>query len=175
MGWSDRIPYLCARNYALKVWCLPFPLCRILEVEFKQRQHITVLMKPTIVTALLYPYAWRDSHIGHLAGAYPSVWYFTSASCACAAKMSSTISADRMSTVVPITLRIAARKGRYYHPQQVVDKCHAMIKKSLKMPEFHSASIIARLEKIHEQTASDFFKTLSLAIKRLCTSEEKLD
>ena len=121
-------------------------------------------MKPTIVTAAL-PYANGPVHIGHLAGAYlPSDIYVRFLRMR-GEDVIYICGSDEHG--VPITLR-ARKEG--ITPQQVVDKYHAMIKKSfedagISFDIYHRTS-----EKIHEQTASDFFKTLY--DKNVFTSEE---
>ena len=121
-------------------------------------------MKPTIVTAAL-PYANGPVHIGHLAGAYlPSDIYV---------RFLRMMNEDVVYICgsdehgVPITLR-ARKEG--ITPQQVVDKYHSIIKKSfadfgISFDIYHRTS-----EKIHAQTASDFFKVLY--DKNVFTEEE---
>ena len=111
-------------------------------------------MKPTIVTAAL-PYANGPVHIGHLAGAYlPSDIYV---------RFLRMMNEDVVYICgsdehgVPITLR-ARKEG--ITPQQVVDKYHSIIKKSfadigISFDIYHRTS-----EKIHYDTASDFFKVI---------------
>lgn len=111
-------------------------------------------MKPTLVTAAL-PYANGPVHIGHLAGAYlPSDIYV---------RFLRMMNEDVLYICgsdehgVPITLR-ARKEG--ITPQQVVDKYHSIIKKSfsdigISFDIYHRTS-----EKIHYDTASDFFKVL---------------
>jgi methionyl-tRNA synthetase len=111
-------------------------------------------MKPTIVTAAL-PYANGPVHIGHLAGAYlPSDIYV---------RFLRMMDEDVIYICgsdehgVPITLR-ARKEG--ITPQQVVDKYHSIIKKSfadigISFDIYHRTS-----EKIHHETAADFFKVI---------------
>jgi methionyl-tRNA synthetase len=111
-------------------------------------------MSPTLVTAAL-PYANGPVHIGHLAGAYlPADIYV---------RFLRLIEEDVLFICgsdehgVPITLR-AKKEG--ITPQQVVDKYHTMMKKSfeefgISFDIYHRTS-----DKIHYQTASDFFTTL---------------
>ncbi|MBP6657447.1 MAG: class I tRNA ligase family protein, partial [Bacteroidia bacterium] len=111
-------------------------------------------MKPTIVTAAL-PYANGPVHIGHLAGAYlPSDIYV---------RFLRMMNEDVVYICgsdehgVPITLR-ARKEG--ITPQQVVDKYHSIIKKSfadigISFDIYHRTS-----EKIHYDTASEFFKVI---------------
>ncbi|MBK6987883.1 MAG: methionine--tRNA ligase [Bacteroidetes bacterium] len=111
-------------------------------------------MKPTIVTAAL-PYANGPVHIGHLAGAYlPSDIYV---------RFLRMMNEDVVFICgsdehgVPITLR-ARKEG--ITPQQVVDKYHSIIKKSfadigISFDIYHRTS-----EKIHYETAADFFKVI---------------
>lgn len=111
-------------------------------------------MSRYLVTAAL-PYANGPVHIGHLAGAYlPSdifVRYLR------AKKEDVVFICGSDEHGVPITLR-ARKEG--VTPQQVVDKYHAIIKKSfadfgVSFDIYHRTS-----DKVHHETASDFFKTL---------------
>ena len=111
-------------------------------------------MSRYLITAAL-PYANGPVHIGHLAGAYlPSDIYVRFLR-----QMEEDVvficGSDEHG--VPITLR--ARKENVT-PQQIVDKYHSLIKKSfadfgISFDIYHRTS-----EKIHAETASDFFTTL---------------
>jgi methionyl-tRNA synthetase len=121
-------------------------------------------MKPTLVTAAL-PYANGPVHIGHLAGAYiPADIYV---------RFLRLIEEDVLFICgsdehgVPITLR-ARKEG--VTPQQIVDKYHSMMKNSfeefgISFDIYHRTS-----DKIHYQTASDFFTVLNN--KKIFTEEE---
>src|SRR3954463_8216853 len=120
--------------------------------------------RPILVTAAL-PYANGPVHIGHLAGAYlPSDIYV---------RFLRQLGEDVVFICgsdehgVPITLR--ARKENIT-PQEVVDKYHSMIKESfsqfgISFDIYHRTS-----EKIHAETASDFF--LNLYEKKMFTVAE---
>lgn len=106
------------------------------------------------VTAAL-PYANGPVHIGHLAGAYLPADIFARYLRAKGEDVVFICGSDEHG--VPITLR-ARKEG--VSPQQIVDKYHHIIKKSfeefgISFDIYHRTS-----EKIHHQTASDFFKTL---------------
>lgn len=110
--------------------------------------------KRTLVTAAL-PYANGPVHIGHLAGCYlPSdiyVRYLRSKG----EDVKFICGSDEHG--VPITIK-AKKEG--ITPQQVVDKYHKIMGDAFK--EFGiSFDIYSRTSnKVHHQTASDFFKTL---------------
>jgi methionyl-tRNA synthetase len=111
-------------------------------------------MNPTIVTAAL-PYANGPVHIGHLAGAYIPADIYVRFLRQLGEDVVFVCGSDEHG--VPITLR-ARKEG--ISPQQVVDKYHGMIKKSfadfgISFDIYHRTS-----EKIHHETASDFFKTI---------------
>src|SRR3982751_4709789 len=111
-------------------------------------------MKPTVVTAAL-PYANGPVHIGHLAGAYLPADIYVRFLRMLEEDVVFICGSDEHG--VPITLR-ARKEG--ITPQQVVDKYHAIIKKSfadfgISFDIYHRTS-----EKIHHETASAFFKTL---------------
>ncbi len=111
-------------------------------------------MSPTLVTAAL-PYANGPVHIGHLAGAYVPADIYVRFLRLIEEDVLFICGSDEHG--VPITLR-AKKEG--ITPQQVVDKYHTMMKKSFE--EFGiSFDIYHRTSnKIHYQTASDFFTTL---------------
>jgi methionyl-tRNA synthetase len=122
------------------------------------------IMKPTIVTAAL-PYANGPVHIGHLAGAYLPADIYVRFLRMMGEDVIFICGSDEHG--VPITLR-ARKEG--ITPQQVVDKYHTIIKKSFA--DFGiSFDIYSRTSnKIHHETASDFFKVLY--DKKLFTEEE---
>jgi methionyl-tRNA synthetase len=106
------------------------------------------------VTAAL-PYANGPVHVGHLAGCYlPADIYVRYLR---ANKRDVVFICGSDEHGVPITIK-ARKEG--ITPQQVVDKYHAMMKNSFA--EFGiSFSIYSRTtNKIHHETASDFFKKL---------------
>src|SRR5258706_14563628 len=111
-------------------------------------------MKRYTVTAAL-PYANGPLHIGHLAGAYIPADIFVRYLRNKGEDVIFICGSDEHG--VPITLR-ARKEG--ITPQQVVDKYHAIIKKSfadlgISFDIYHRTS-----EKIHHETASAFFKPL---------------
>jgi methionyl-tRNA synthetase len=107
----------------------------------------------TVTTAL--PYANGPVHIGHLAGVYvPAdiyVRYLRSA------EKDVVLIGGSDEHGVPITIK-ARNEG--LSPQDIVDKYHGMIKKSFE--DFGiSFDVYSRTsDKLHHQTASDFFKNL---------------
>jgi methionyl-tRNA synthetase len=121
-------------------------------------------MKRYTVTAAL-PYTNGPVHIGHLAGVYIPADIFVRYLRAKGEDVIFICGSDEHG--VPITLR-ARKEG--ITPQQLVDKYHSIIKKSFE--EFGiSFSIYHRTsDKLHHQTASDFFMTLYN--KKLFTEEE---
>ena len=111
-------------------------------------------MKPTLVTAAL-PYANGPVHIGHLAGAYLPADIYVRFLRMAGEDVLFICGSDEHG--VPITLR-ARKEG--VTPQQIVDKYHSIIKKSfhdfgISFDIYHRTS-----EKIHYETASDFFTVL---------------
>jgi methionyl-tRNA synthetase len=107
-----------------------------------------------LVTAAL-PYANGPVHIGHLAGCYiPADIYVRFQR---ARKKDVLFIGGSDEHGVPITIR-AMKEG--ITPQQVVDKYHALIKKSFEQM-FISFDIYSRTSNpVHHETASDFFKKL---------------
>jgi methionyl-tRNA synthetase len=107
-----------------------------------------------LVTAAL-PYANGPVHIGHLAGCYiPADIYVRFQR---ARKKDILFIGGSDEHGVPITIR-AMKEG--ITPQQVVDKYHALIKKSFEQM-FISFDIYSRTSNpVHHETASDFFKKL---------------
>ncbi len=121
-------------------------------------------MKPTLVTAAL-PYANGPVHIGHLAGAYLPADIYVRFLRMLGEDVVFICGSDEHG--VPITLR-AKKEG--ITPQQVVDKYHSIIKKSfsdfgISFDIYHRTS-----EKIHYETASDFFTVLNN--KKIFSEEE---
>ncbi len=110
--------------------------------------------KRILVTAAL-PYANGPVHIGHLAGCYLPADIYSRYQRARKRDIRFIGGSDEHG--VPITIR-AMKEG--VTPQQIVDKYHAMIKESLEKMGV-SFDIYSRTSnKIHHETASDFFKTL---------------
>ncbi|HNP49005.1 MAG TPA: class I tRNA ligase family protein, partial [Bacteroidia bacterium] len=121
-------------------------------------------MPRTLVTAAL-PYANGPVHIGHLAGAYIPADIYARFLRANGEDVKFICGSDEHG--VPITLR-ARKEG--ITPQEVVDKYHSIIKKSfadfgISFDIYHRTS-----EKIHHETAADFFTTLYN--KNIFTEEE---
>jgi methionyl-tRNA synthetase len=110
--------------------------------------------KRILVTAAL-PYANGPLHIGHLAGCYIPADIYVRYQRAQKRDVRFVGGSDEHG--VPITIR-AMKEG--VSPQQVVDKYHGIIKNSLEQMGI-SFDIYSRTSnKIHHQTASDFFKKL---------------
>ena len=112
-------------------------------------------MKPTLVTAAL-PYANGPVHIGHLAGAYIPADIYVRFLRLIGEDVLFICGSDEHG--IPITLR-ARKEG--VTPQQIVDKYHSMMKNSfeefgISFDIYHRTS-----DKIHFQTASDFFTVLN--------------
>lgn len=110
--------------------------------------------KRTLVTAAL-PYANGGVHIGHLAGVYVPADIYVRYLRLRKQEVLFVSGSDEHG--VPITLR-AKKEG--CTPQDVVDRYHAIIKKSFK--DFGiSFDVYSRTtSKTHAETASDFFRTL---------------
>jgi methionyl-tRNA synthetase len=110
--------------------------------------------KRILVTAAL-PYANGPVHIGHLAGCYLPADIYVRYQRAQKRDIKFVCGSDEHG--VPITIR-AMKEG--VTPQQVVDKYHALIKESFAQMNI-SFDIYSRTSnKIHHQTASDFFTKL---------------
>ncbi|MEP6749399.1 MAG: methionine--tRNA ligase [Bacteroidota bacterium] len=110
--------------------------------------------KRILVTAAL-PYANGPLHIGHLAGCYIPADIYVRYQRAQKRDIKFVGGSDEHG--VPITIR-AMKEG--ITPQQVVDKYHTLIKESLHNMGI-SFNIYSRTSnKIHHDTASDFFKNL---------------
>ena len=110
--------------------------------------------KRYLVTSAL-PYANGSIHIGHLAGVYVPSDIYTRYLRLKGVDVISVCGSDEHG--VPITLK-ARREG--VSPQEIVDKYHAINKKAFE--DFGiSFDIYSRTSnKIHHDTASDFFRTL---------------
>ena len=110
--------------------------------------------KRILVSAAL-PYANGPLHIGHLAGCYIPADIYVRYQRAQKRDIKFVGGSDEHG--VPITIR-AMKEG--VSPQEVVDKYHAIIKSSLERMDI-SFDIYSRTSnKIHHQTAADFFKKL---------------
>lgn len=121
-------------------------------------------MSRYLITSAL-PYANGPIHIGHLAGAYLPADIYVRYLRLKGEDVLFICGSDEHG--VPITLR-ARKEG--ITPQQVVDKYHGIIKKSfaefgISFDIYHRTS-----EKIHHETAQDFFKVLY--DKGILTAEE---
>ena len=110
--------------------------------------------KRILVTAAL-PYANGPVHIGHLAGVYIPADIYVRYQRANKRDIKFVCGSDEHG--VPITIR-AMKEG--VSPQQVVDKYHAIIKESMEQMGI-SFDIYSRTSnKVHHETASDFFRKL---------------
>ncbi len=107
----------------------------------------------TITAAL--PYTNGPVHIGHLAGVYIPADIFTRYQKAKGNDAIYICGSDEHG--VPITIR-AKKEG--ITPQQVVDKYHAIIKKSFSDFGIEFDNYSRTSAPIHHETASDFFKKL---------------
>ena len=111
-------------------------------------------VKRYLITAAL-PYANGPVHIGHLAGCYLPADIYVRFLRARKRDVKFVCGTDEHG--VPITIR-ALKEG--ISPQQIVDKYHAMISDSFALMGI-SFDIFSRTSnKIHHQTASDFFTRL---------------
>lgn len=110
--------------------------------------------KRHLITAAL-PYANGPIHIGHLAGCYIPADIYVRYLRLKGEDVKFVCGSDEHG--VPITIKA---RNENSSPQQVVDKYHAMMKKSFE--DFGiSFDIYSRTSSpVHHQTASDFFKTL---------------
>jgi methionyl-tRNA synthetase len=107
-----------------------------------------------LITAAL-PYANGPVHIGHLAGCYLPADIYVRYQRAQKRDIKFVCGSDEHG--VPITIR-ALKEG--ITPQQVVDKYHALIKESFDQMGI-SFDIYSRTSnKIHHETAADFFKKM---------------
>jgi methionyl-tRNA synthetase len=121
-------------------------------------------MSRYLITSAL-PYANGPVHIGHLAGAYLPADIFVRYLRLKGEDVLFICGSDEHG--VPITLR-ARKEG--ITPQQVVDKYHSIIKKSfeefgISFDIYHRTS-----EKLHHETAQEFFKVLY--DKKILTEDE---
>src|SRR5688572_913925 len=110
--------------------------------------------KRILVTAAL-PYANGPVHIGHMAGVYVPADIYVRYQRAQKRDIKFVCGSDEHG--VPITIR-AMKEG--VTPQQIVDKYHAIIKDSFEQMGI-SFDIYSRTSnKVHHETAADFFKKL---------------
>lgn len=107
----------------------------------------------TITAAL--PYTNGPVHIGHLAGVYIPADIYARFQRLQEKDVLFVCGSDEHG--VPITLK-AKKEG--ITPQQVVDKYHAIIKKSFEDFGISFDNYSRTSAKVHHETASDFFKTL---------------
>ncbi|MDB9980132.1 class I tRNA ligase family protein, partial [Ulvibacter sp.] len=107
----------------------------------------------TITAAL--PYTNGPVHIGHLAGVYIPADIYARFQRMQGRDVAFVCGSDEHG--VPITLK-AKKEG--ITPQQVVDKYHAIIKKSFEDFGITFDNYSRTSAKIHHDTASDFFKKL---------------
>ncbi len=107
----------------------------------------------TITAAL--PYTNGPVHIGHLAGVYVPADIYARFQRLQGRDVAFVCGSDEHG--VPITIK-AKKEG--ITPQQVVDKYHAIIKKSFKDFGISFDNYSRTSAKIHHDTASDFFKKL---------------
>ncbi|MFN6082276.1 MAG: methionine--tRNA ligase, partial [Bacteroidota bacterium] len=110
--------------------------------------------KRTLITAAL-PYANGPVHIGHLAGCYLPADIYARYLRLCGKETLFVCGSDEHG--VAITLK-AKKEG--ITPQQMVDKYHTLMKESfeqfgISFDIYHRTS-----EKLHAETASDFFKVM---------------
>ncbi len=110
--------------------------------------------KRTLVTTAL-PYANGPVHIGHLAGVYVPADIYTRYLRSKGEDVLMIGGSDEHG--VPITIR-ARKEG--CTPQDVVDRYHAIIKKSFEDFGITMDIYSRTTSKIHSQVASDFFRTL---------------
>ena len=108
----------------------------------------------TLVTAAL-PYANGPVHIGHLAGVYVPADIYTRYLRLKGEDVVFVGGSDEHG--VPITIK-AKKEG--VTPQDIVDRYHKIIKDSFKGLGISFDIYSRTTSKIHEQTASDFFRTL---------------
>ena len=111
--------------------------------------------KRTLVTTAL-PYANGPVHIGHLAGVYVPADIYVRYLRSKGEDVLMIGGSDEHG--VPITIR-ARKEG--VTPQDVVDRYHNIIKKSFEDFGITMDIYSRTTSKIHEQVASDFFKTLN--------------
>ena len=126
----------------------------LLTQDFNLRLLMEKTYNRILVTAAL-PYANGPVHIGHLAGCYLPADIYVRYQRAKKKDIKFVGGSDEHG--VPITIR-AMKEG--ITPQQVVDKYHAIIKDSFEQMGI-SFDIYSRTSnKMHHETASDFFKNL---------------
>ena len=114
---------------------------------------MNTLKRYTITAAL--PYTNGPVHIGHLAGVYVPADIFARYQRLKGNDVAYICGSDEHG--VPITIK-AKKEG--ITPQQVVDKYHAIIKKSFEDFGISFDNYSRTSAKVHHKTASDFFKKL---------------
>ena len=108
----------------------------------------------TLVTTAL-PYANGPVHIGHLAGVYVPADIYTRYLRLCGEDVVMIGGSDEHG--VPITIKA---KAEGVSPQDIVDRYHAIIKKSFEELGISFDIYSRTTSKIHHETASEFFRIL---------------
>ncbi len=119
-------------------------------VPSKQR----IMSKRYTITAAL-PYTNGPIHIGHLAGVYVPADIYSRYLRLTGNDVAFICGSDEHG--VPITIKA---KNEGVSPQDIVDKYHAIIKKSFEEFGISFDNYSRTSAKIHHETASEFFKTL---------------
>ena len=116
----------------------------------------------TITAAL--PYTNGPIHIGHLAGVYVPADIYARFKRLTGNDVAFICGSDEHG--VPITIK-AKKEG--VSPQDVVDKYHTVSSKNLSRTlGFLLTIILERLQKIHHETASEFFSKLHRCKRGIC-------
>jgi len=113
-----------------------------------------IMSKRYTITAAL-PYTNGPIHIGHLAGVYVPADIYSRYLRLIGKDVAFICGSDEHG--VPITIKA---KNEGVSPQDIVDKYHAIIKKSFEDFGISFDNYSRTTAKIHHETASDFFKTL---------------
>ena len=108
------------------------------------------------ITAALTLYKWTYSHIGHLAGVYVPADIYARYLRLTNNNVLFVCGSDEHG--VPITIKA---KNEGVSPQDIVDKYHAIIKKSFEEFGITFDNYSRTSAKIHHDTASEFFTTLN--------------
>ena len=114
----------------------------------------TIMSKRYTITAAL-PYTNGPIHIGHLAGVYVPADIYSRYLRLTGNDVAFICGSDEHG--VPITIKA---KNEGVSPQDIVDKYHAIIKKSFEEFGISFDNYSRTSAKIHHETASEFFKTL---------------
>lgn len=114
----------------------------------------TIMSKRYTITAAL-PYTNGPIHIGHLAGVYVPADIYSRYLRLTGNDVAFICGSDEHG--VPITIKA---KNEGVSPQDIVDKYHAIIKKSFEEFGISFDNYSRTSAKIHHETASNFFKTL---------------